>query len=108
MKITVIKELRIEIEPIETAISWLVFRKPNEHDMEYRARCMEKWAKDFELFLRDHRSQDPVSLSVVKDRADVCSFCEREWEIDDSGCPVCCDNAVDEYGQNIEQMKAGE
>ncbi len=26
-----------------------------------------------------------------------CSFCENEWETDDTGCPVCCNEAVAEW-----------
>ena len=33
------------------------------------------------------------------DSGDMCSFCEGEWEEDDDSCPVCCQEAVEEWEQ---------
>jgi hypothetical protein len=65
--------------------------------MEEIAQSYEEWVKDFESFMRDHRSQDPVSLNVERQYQDVCSFCESEWDEDENGCPCCCDEAMKEY-----------
>ncbi len=65
--------------------------------MEQYAKSIESWVNDFHDFIRDHRSQDPVSLNVEREYLDVCEFCESTWEVDDSGCPVCCGKAQDEW-----------
>lgn len=60
--------------------------------LERRAELIEKWAREFAEFIRDHRSQDPVSLSVEREYQDQCSHCGREWEEDEDG-PLCCSDA---------------
>jgi len=65
-------------------------------DMEARARAIERWAKGFEEFVRDHRSQDPVSLTVIRSYGEVCSYCLNTWEEDDEG-PLCCAKAQEEH-----------
>ncbi len=53
---------------------------------------LEDKCKDFEEFLRDHRSQDVVSLEVVYERATLCSRCHERWEpaIDDETGETFC------------------
>lgn len=46
--------------------------------------------KDFEDFLRDHRSQDSVGFSVVYDTGQVCSACNKPWEVYRDGDNTCC------------------
>ncbi len=53
----------------------------------YGGRSMEalhdyytSWVKDFHAFIRDHRSQDPVELSVEAINEDQCSACGCKWE----------------------------
>jgi hypothetical protein len=41
---------------------------------------LEKKCKEFEDFLRDHRSQDMVQLNVMREKKDLCSACNGEWE----------------------------
>ncbi len=49
-----------------------------------------KWVNEFCDFIRDHRSQDPVELNVVKDAVAQCSRCGNEWEVfDDDGVTHC-------------------
>jgi hypothetical protein len=45
-------------------------------------KCLEAKCKEFEQFLRDHRSQDVVTLTVERERADLCSACNAVWESD--------------------------
>ena len=61
------------------------------------AAYYESWIRDFNDFIRDHRSQDPVSLNVEREYKDVCSHCRHEWEEDENGKPLCCDKAQIEY-----------
>jgi hypothetical protein len=52
-------------------------------------KFLDNKCKEFEQFLRDHRSQDMVQLDVVRHYSDLCSACGREWEeMDDDG--ICC------------------
>lgn len=45
-----------------------------------QARALERAVKEFEEFLRDHRSQDVVTLSIQRVYQDLCSACGREFE----------------------------
>lgn len=55
-----------------------------------KSDALRSWVKEFEDFIRDHRSQDAVQLSVVEDRKDLCSACGNEWETDSDEGRVCC------------------
>lgn len=57
---------------------------------EDRARELESACAEFEVFIRDHRSQDWLELSVVRVKQDVCSHCGNQWEpMDDDGKTLC-------------------
>jgi len=72
--------------------------------MEDVARGYEEWVKDFEDFIRDHRSQDPVNLHVEREYEDHCSSCNSLWEPEQdhgdygdgkkhcAACGVVCDD----------------
>lgn len=72
---------------------------PEEIGETLRAKCSE-----FHDFMRDHRSQDTVQLTVEAVRKDVCSQCGDEWETyieDDPNSPdfgsescACCGAVV--------------
>ena len=64
--------------------------------VEDRAKALERWAQDLQEFIRDHRSQDPVSITVEREYQNQCSHCGREWEEDADG-PVCCGIAQEEW-----------
>ena len=66
-------------------------------DLEQYAKDCENWVQEFHNFIRDHRSQDPVTLNVEREYQDVCSFCGSDWETDENGCPLCCDEAIKEW-----------
>ena len=48
--------------------------------VDERAKELEKACEEFAEFIRDHRSQDPVELTVVRVHQDLCSNCLCEWE----------------------------
>lgn len=73
--------------------------------LEDKAKQLEAWAKEFHDFIRDHRSQDPVYLNIEREYQDQCSFCSYVWEVDEDGCPLCCDEAIEEW-KNSKQEKA--
>ena len=57
-----------------------------------------------EILAQIHRHVDGCSGArgellgyVMHDVEETCSHCGLEWEVDDDGCPVCCDAAVEEY-----------
>jgi len=47
---------------------------------EERQADLERWVKEFQAFLRDHRSQDANILSVVPVYEKRCSACDKEYE----------------------------
>jgi len=62
-------------------------------DDQDRLVWLERRAKDFNEFVRDHRSQDDIRLHVDRQYEDVCSGCGSTWEpytIDDSGGVIAC------------------
>jgi len=65
--------------------------------LERKADAMEEWITDFTLFMRDHRSQDSVSLDIERIYEERCEFCEYEQEEDENGIPVCCKKAQEEF-----------
>jgi len=55
-------------------------------------RKYDDWIKEFTDFIRDHRSQDPVILSVERVERDQCAACGREWELsydEDASKTIC-------------------
>jgi len=90
MKKKVLVDVKIECDPPPSY--WR--RTPEEY-----AKYLQNWVDDFHEFIRDHRSQDPVTLHVEKVYQNQCSFCTSEWEVDENGIPVCCHAAIDEYEQ---------
>lgn len=70
------------------------------HSIEDNAKAMEKWASEFNAFVNDHRSQDDVNLSVERIYEDQCEYCLYHWEVDENGCPVCCQKAMDEWEEH--------
>lgn len=90
MKLKVLIDLKVVCVPPYTVGKW---SRTNEE----KARRLDEWCKEFEDFVRDHRSQDPISLSVEREYQDQCSHCTSEWETDDEGRPVCCNKAQKEF-----------
>lgn len=96
MKTKVLIDVTVSCDPPSSIGRW-------SRDMEGKARALESWAMEFEEFIRDHRSQDPVSLVVERQYQDQCSHCGREWEEDSDG-PLCCAKAQEEW--NVEKHRA--
>jgi hypothetical protein len=65
--------------------------------MEEKERQLDQWAREFADFIRDHRSQDPVRMMVVRDERNVCSCCGCDWETmldDDTHENICASCGV--------------
>jgi hypothetical protein len=90
MKKTILEDVKIICDPPS-------LRYFHDRSMEGIAKYYEEWIKDFHDFIRDHRSQDPVYLSVEREYKDICSHCEYEWDADENGMPLCCDEAQKEW-----------
>ena len=69
--------------------------------LEEKGKRLEEWCREFEEFVRDHRSQDAIGLSVQREYREQCSHCGREWEEDADG-PLCCNAAQAEYNREME------
>jgi len=77
----------VTVEADLSAMCWF----SRSASMEQRAKDLERAVKDFKEFLRDHRSQDMISLDVQRRVELVCSACGNLWEIDetDESNPYC-------------------
>ena len=80
-KNTILSDVTISITP--TTRWW------RRLSMEEVAAEYESWVKEFKEFLRDHRSQDVISLDVVRVFSDHCSACGKPWEPDEGTCAWC-------------------
>jgi len=64
---------------VEADLSGMLWTRRGDSEEE-RAKGLESAVKDFHDFLRDHRSQDMVTLSVERVYQDLCSECNEIWE----------------------------
>ena len=79
-KKTVLIDAHIEcLPPHQNCLPWMFGSKVEEGTVEYYALQLERWVDDFQEFIRDHRSQDPVNLSVEREYEDQCSLCGNKW-----------------------------
>lgn len=90
----VMTDVRVEAD-FSQGLRWMRFAS-----QEAKAKELEGLVKDFHDFLRDHRSQDMVSLNVERIYGEECSACGREWEsAEEDGvvfCAYCGRTLVDE------------
>ena len=77
---------------VEADLSNMLWRRNYYGKEEEKAKDLERAVKDFEDFLRDHRSQDMISLSVERVFEDVCSVCKDTWDIVDDKDGKYCGN----------------
>jgi hypothetical protein len=70
--VTVVTDLRIVLEG---RVPWYAYQT-----MEERGKTLDRWAKELEEFIRDHRSQDNVSLTVERVKQTQCDQCHSAWE----------------------------
>ncbi len=65
---------------------------------------LESWVKEFHDFIRDHRSQDRVTLRVERVEKECCSQCGEPWESAYGDGLEYCANC----GAVLQQGKKGE
>lgn len=94
-KINILYDVRVEAD-----LSGMISRWRNESNEEI-AKDLDEAVKEFERFLRDHRSQDMVKLTVNRIYKDICSACKGQWETDSNEMGLFCANC----GARISEMK---
>jgi len=67
----------VDVRVVADMPSWVCryYSRPEEW-----ATNAEAWAREFNEFIRDHRSQDPVYLNVERITEEVCEKCGCTWE----------------------------
>lgn len=91
MKKKVLIGVKVECDPPHSVTCYC-------RTVEEQAQNLEWWAREFNAFVRDHRSQDPVDISIVRQFEDQCEHCNLVWDTDiDTGQPLCCKKAIDEW-----------
>lgn len=69
-------------------------------EKDYLNRC-----KDIADQIKRH-VDDVDSVEVDYDAEEpVCSHCNLDWDIDEDGCPTCCNKAIEEFEQSKQETK---
>ena len=87
-------------------INWKVVVEPSQsfslgktneaHSKELQRDC-ETIVKEIKRHIDNIQS-----VTVEYDTEELCSFCNERWEIDEDGCPTCCNAAINEWGNSYE------
>ncbi|MCK9245231.1 MAG: hypothetical protein M0R74_15485 [Dehalococcoidia bacterium] len=89
MKIRKLENFRVIVIPAD--IMRIYFSKSDDSYRDEKRTCHE-------IVDNIKRHIDDVEdVYMDFETKEICSFCERIWEEDDTGCPVCCQDAIDEY-----------
>lgn len=104
-KMTILKDVLVDVR-VEADLSGMLWCRYRD-DPEQHAKDLERAVKDFHDFLRDHRSQDMITLDVVRITQNLCAACGQTWERDmfdgKPGCDSC--GALLEETETIAQEK---
>jgi len=80
---------RVEVTPV----TWR-YREDSHEDMRKECRSLVEQI--------NRHVDGAASSDIVWDTETVCSFCERDWEVDDkTGEPLCCTKAQDEWAVEV-------
>ena len=60
-------------------------------------RDLKSAAADLMDFLRDHRSRDGYAIDIETTYEELCIYCFRSPEDDDTGEPLCCRKAQERW-----------
>lgn len=59
-------------------------------DLEDEIKTIESRIQDFQEFIKDHRSQDDITLCAVREYEEQCSLCGEGWdEVNDEDGHYC-------------------
>lgn len=91
MKRTKYDNIRVEVA---VADPWFSTAKTaTERERQEMRRC-----EDLKTEILRHC--DNVENAVIAyTRTEVCEFCESQWEVDDAGIPMCCQEAVNDLAE---------
>ena len=88
-RVRILSDVRAVVEPPGYLMRY-IHAPTNEELMKRTAEELEKWAEEFNAFLRDHRHRDDNPVSIERVFMDQCSECKCEWETDvDEGVTFC-------------------
>lgn len=82
MKIIEHKNFRLCVEP------WLIGK--------YDAKYAERKCKEIQSEIKRH-VDDIGQMWIEHDTEITCSHCGLNWEVDETGEPVCCNEAIKEF-----------
>ena len=54
--------------------------------------------------ITDHMP-DSLNMEVIWDSVEYCSFCNSSWETEDTGEPICCNEAIKAWEEENENNK---
>jgi hypothetical protein len=107
------KRVLVDVEVVADLSNMCWYRQSNVPPEEW-AKHLEYAVKEFEDFLRDHRSQDKISLDVRRVYQKQCSACEGEWEPEraENGVLFCANCGVEiveelEHDEEIDDEPMG-
>ena len=76
-------EVKESVFPVQKLMNIKIVVESPTYKMQEISPCMmEEWAKEFEEFIRDHRSLTYSDLTIERKIIEVCSYCGNEWETD--------------------------
>jgi hypothetical protein len=100
-KATMLKDVLVDahVEADLSGMLWGSRSRYSKNPLEL-AKDLERACKEFHDFLRDHRSQDMVQLSVEKTIRNLCSACKDEWKTYKEDGKKFCANCGAEIEEN--------
>lgn len=81
--------IRVEVEP-RTPLYYL------SESSEKREKYEFELCRGIEEQIKRH-VDDVDYISIMYENYAFCSYCENEWEEDEHGCPLCCNEAITEW-----------
>jgi hypothetical protein len=82
---------RIYYERYGTPEYWKALEKEMLHEV-----------REFDDFIRDHRSRDEYGINIIKKYVLTCKFCGHEYPDEFNGIADCCEEAM--TAQNIKEI----
>ena len=76
-----IKNVRVECDVPTHILQYGPHPYGSAEYWKWADKKIKEWVREFHEFIRDHRSQDPVSLTPVFDTEEVCSECGDSWDV---------------------------
>jgi hypothetical protein len=100
MKVTINENWRVVVEP--RGLGSFGFGSISDYAIEPDKEKREAKYKDAcgDIIQEIKRHVDGVGSAYWEcDTRHECSFCGYEWDVDEIGCPLCCQDAIDEFNE---------